>query len=400
MGLMAVLVGLTTLLIVEHLPTLDEGDSDAEVEPSLDLRLGSFADLPGWNADSLEGFRSAFLRSCGVFAKRSESRLLMASGVAGTVGDWRPVCAAVEGIADGAGGSELRRILAEYLQPWAAFDHDQDLALLTGYYEASLAGSRTRTDRFSTPLYRRPADLVAVDLGEFREDLRGRRLAGRVVGGRLNPYSDRRELEEGALENRGLELAWVDDAVDAFFLHIQGSGRVDLDNGDFLRVGYAAQNGHPYFAIGRELVKRGEMIVEEVSMQSIRAWLAANPDEASALMQSNPSYIFFRELRGEGPIGSQGVALEPRRSLAVDRRFLPLGIPVWLDGTAPAPDPGIADRILQRLVVTQDTGGAIRGPLRGDVFWGYGPEAEEIAGRMRNEARFWLLLPKDRVPVG
>ena len=199
--------------------------------------------------------------------------------------------------------------------------------------------------------------------------------------------------------DRDLELVWVDDAVAAFFLHIQGSGRVELADGDTMRVGYDGQNGHAYTAIGRELVARSELALEEVSLQSIRAWLQDHPESAEEIMNTNRSFVFFRELRGEGPVGSQGVALTPRRSLAVDRRFLPLGVPMWIDATAPSAALGEPDRPLRRLMVSQDTGGAIRGPVRGDVFWGHGPEAEQIAGRMKHQGRVWVLLPAGVEPA-
>jgi membrane-bound lytic murein transglycosylase A len=240
------------------------------------------------------------------------------------------------------------------------------------------------------PLYRTPPDLVTADLGLFRPAFAGERIAGRVDGTALKPYAKRAEIERGALAGRGLELVWVDDAADAFFLHIQGSGRVTLEDGSVVRVGYAGGNGHAYTAIGRELARRGVMAPEDVSMQSLRAWLANNPDEAQALMEVNDSYVFFRILEGEGPLGSQGVVLTPGRSLAVDARFLPLGAPVWLATT----DPVDAARPLRRLTVAQDTGGAIRGPARADLFWGHGADAAERAGRMRQEGELYLLLPR------
>ncbi|HEX6977888.1 MAG TPA: MltA domain-containing protein, partial [Alphaproteobacteria bacterium] len=204
------------------------------------------------------------------------------------------------------------------------------------------------------------------------------------------------EIDEGALEGRNLELVWVADPIDAFFLHIQGSGRVRLADGSTIRVGYAAQNGHPYLAIGRPLIDRGAIPKDKVSMQSIRAWLAANPDEAERIMWLNASYVFFRELEGEGPLGAQGVPLTPGRSLAVDRRHIPLGAPIWLDTTLPTE----GTPPFRRLMVAQDTGGAIRGPLRGDVFWGHGSDAAERAGRMRSTGRMWILLPRaDAGPV-
>ncbi|MBU2089727.1 MAG: MltA domain-containing protein, partial [Alphaproteobacteria bacterium] len=260
--------------------------------------------------------------------------------------------------------------------------------------EAELSGSLTRTARHTVPLHRRPDDLVMVDLGQFRDELKGQRIAGRVIDGSLKPYESRQQIVGGALDSRRLEILWVDDPVDAFFLQIQGSGRVTLADGRVIRVGYAGQNGHPYVAIGRELIAKGELTRENVSMQSIRAWLAANPGRADEIMNSNPSYVFFRELPGEGPVGAQGVALTPLRSLAVDRRFVPLGTPVWLD--VDHPDSG-APR-LRQLVVAQDVGGAIRGPVRGDLFWGHGKDAADKAGRMKSTGFYYLLLPKALTP--
>jgi membrane-bound lytic murein transglycosylase A len=375
-----------------RLPPAVEEEEEAPPEPRLVLAPARWEDLAGWAEDDLEGVDEALERSCGVFSKRGPNAAVGEGAWAGAAGDWRALCDAVAG-ADSA--AAVRAALEQTARPWAARNGDREQGLFTGYYEPGLKGRRTPDERFRVPLYRRPPELVEIELGAFREDLRGRRLAGVVQETRLVPFADRAELDEGALAGRGLELVWVDDAVAAFFLHIQGSGRVELEDGSFLRVGYAGQNGHAYTAIGRELVARGVMSVEQVSLQSIRAWLAAHPDEADGLMQVNKSFVFFRELKGEGPIGSQGVALTPRRSLAVDRRFLPLGLPIWLDSTFPA-DEGAAEPVgapLRRLLVAQDTGGAIRGPVRGDVFWGHGEEAEQIAGRMRQEGRWWLLLP-------
>ena len=202
------------------------------------------------------------------------------------------------------------------------------------------------------------------------------------------PFHDRAAIDAGALDGDNLAVVWVDDPVDAFFLHIQGSGRIALADGSELRVGYAAQNGHAYTAVGLILIDDGEVTREAMSMQAIRTWLAANPDRARDLMNRNRSYVFFAVLDGDGPLGSEGVALTPGRSLAVDRRFLPMSVPLWLDSTLPGEQP------LRRLMIAQDTGGAIRGPVRGDVFWGYGEDAADIAGRMKSRGRYYLLLPR------
>jgi membrane-bound lytic murein transglycosylase A len=359
----------------------------------LTLTAVRFADLAGWPDDRHDEALQAFRRSCGVLPEGSGAQPFGhgTSGPAfGTVADWRAPCAAAEGVVDRAGA---RAFFERWFVPYLAANNTEATGLFTGYFEPELHGARRPSGRYQTPLYRRPDDLVMVTLGLFREDLKGRRIAGRVEDGRLRPYDRRGEIEAGSLSGRGLELVWVDDPADAFFLHIQGSGRVVLEDGSVMRVGYAGTNGHVYVAIGRELIARGEMTPDEVTMQSIRAWLGAHPDEAPALMAANPSYVFFRELEGDGPVGAQGVTLTAGRSLAVDRRFIALGVPLWLD-TA---DPVEPERPLRRLMVAQDTGGAIRGPVRGDVFWGFGAAAGERAGRMKGRGRCYLLLPRASV---
>jgi membrane-bound lytic murein transglycosylase A len=369
-------------------------------EERLVLAPASFDDLPGWREDDLSGALPAFLRTCARFLKSPPDTALGSESFSGTAAGWRAACEAAAGVAARPPGDRpeaARAFFEERFQPFAATHNGEPEGLFTGYYEPLLQGRRRRGGRFTVPLYLRPPDLVSVDLGRFREELQGHRIAGRVVDGELVPYPDRRAIEEGALAGRGLELVWVDDPIDAFFLQIQGSGRVRLDDGTEMRVGYADQNGHPYFAIGRDLVDRGALTREEVSMQSIRRWLEENPEPADDVLARNASYVFFRELRGEGPLGAAGVPLTPGRSLAVDRKHWPLGVPLWLDTDAPSPVEGEPDRPLRRLVVAQDTGGAIRGPVRGDVFWGHGEDAAEIAGRMKHPGRLWVLLPRPEV---
>lgn len=270
-------------------------------------------------------------------------------------------------------------------------DGNEPEGLFTGYYESALKGSLTRGGQYQYPLRARPDDLVMVQLGDFREELKGQRIAGRVLNGNLKPYETHGEITAGKLpKSQDKTLVWVDSAVDAFFIQIQGSGMVSMNDGSFMRVGYAGQNGHPYYAIGRELIKRGHLTQRDVSMQSIRAWLEANPEQAQEVMETNKSYVFFRKLDGDGPVGGQGVTLTAERSLAIDQSLIPYGIPVWVDLEHPLPD----QQPIQRLMVTQDTGGAIRGPVRGDFFWGYGADAEYQAGKMKSKGRYWFLIPR------
>lgn len=367
------------------------------------LKPVAFRDLPGWSADDQAAALPALLRTCARFARQPDTTRLPPTpgdaaagdspGVGGTLADWRTACAAAAQV-PANDLAAARAFFETQFRPFHAANNRDTNGLFTGYYEAELRGSRERSETYSVPIYRTPPDLVSVDLSDFSSEFAGRTIAGKVVQGKLKPYDDRATIEKGSLSNRELELIWVDDAVDAFFLQVQGSGRVVMDDGSVARVGYANKNGHIYTAIGRELVKRGAMTPDQVSMQSLRAWLKANPTEAESLMNSNRSYVFFRELAGakpdEGPLGAQSVPLTPERSLAVDRKFVPLGVPVWLD--AGDPDNKNAPR-LRRLLVAQDTGGAIRGPVRGDVFWGWGEPAAQRAGAMRDRGEYYILLP-------
>ncbi len=364
------------------------GEADKAAVP-LVLEPVGYEALPGWDADDHEAVLAAFTLSCERILKRDAADPFGPDKIGGTYGDWQPLCRpVVEGTVEDA-----RAFFEDNFTPHAAsFGGGEETGLFTGYYEAALDGSLTRGGPYQYPLHTRPDDLVMVDLGAFREDLRGRRIAGRVTDGRLRPYEDRAAITAGDWPHTGGEqvLVWVDDPVDAFFLHIQGSGRIKLDDGGEMRVGYAGQNGHVYYAIGRALIESGAVRREDMSMQAIRAWLDRNPHRAQELMNLNPSYVFFRRLDGPGPLGGEGVALTPERSLAIDRSLMPYGMPVWVDIAPPAE----GAPALQRLMVAQDTGGAIRGAVRGDVFWGHGERAEYLAGKMKSEGRYWLLLPK------
>lgn len=268
--------------------------------------------------------------------------------------------------------------------------------LVTGYYEPLLHGARQRGGKFQTPLYGVPDDLVTIDLAATYPELKTMRLRGRLVGKKVVPYATREDIANGGIP--GKELLWVDDAVEAFFLEVQGSGRVVLDGGrETVRVAYADQNGYPYKSIGRYLVDSGEMTVAQASAQSIKSWIDANPARRQELFNANRSYVFFREERlpdaSLGPKGALGVPLTPGRSVAIDAHLLPLGVPVFLSTTQ-----ANSDVPLQRLMMAQDTGGAIRGAVRADFFYGFGHEAQESAGRMKQSGMLWVLLPK-QTPV-
>ena len=350
------------------------------------LMPASFDDLAGWTSDGLGEALAAFKISCTRRLGFADNAPVGPQGMAGTVADWRPPCAAALSI-DERDDAGARGFFEDWFRPYRCANNGATEGLFTGYYEPELRGSRVRGGGFETPLMKRPPDLVAVELGDFRADWRGERIAGRVVDGRLKPYETRAQIEAGALDRLNLGFLWVDDPVAAFFLQVQGSGRIDLPDGSQVRVSFDGQNGWPYVAIGRVMIEHGLIDRESATMPGIRAWLAAHPTETKDILDANPSYVFFRELAGDGPIGSEGVVLTPGRSLAVDTKFLPLGAPFWLDASAD-------DGRIERLLIAQDTGGAIRGPVRGDVFWGHGLDAEQRAGTLRARGSYFLLLPK------
>lgn len=345
-------------------------------EESGALSLLAYKDLPGWSQDAQGQALPAFLKSCAVF-ERKDPDATFSLEQAGRVSDWLWACEKARAVPP-EDDAAARAFFEDAFEPYLA----QGQGLFTGYYEAALNGARSRFGPYQTPLLRVPSDLVSVDLSAFGVSSDKRKIVGKVENARLVPYDDRQTLTSKNLKKEAQALAWVDDPVDAFFLEIQGSGRVTLENGHELRIGYAGQNGHPYAPIGRALLEEGAL-EKPVTMAKIRAWLAQNPERRQEIFNKNPSVVFFKELVEEGPVGAQGVALTPLRSLAVDPRFVPLGTPVWLASEKHA-----------RLVVAQDTGGAIKGPVRGDLFWGHGPQAETGAGEMQESGTYFLLLPR------
>jgi membrane-bound lytic murein transglycosylase A len=365
--------------------------------PVFELSAIGFGQLEGWTNSNPAKALQAFRRSCTALLDRAADAPLGGAGYAGTVADWEPACrqAAATLPSDSDG---VRAFFEGAFVPYR-ISQAHAPSLFTGYYEPELKGSRTRHGPYQAPLYAVPPDLVRRDMGVFRDTLAGRMMERMMMVGmmmRFVPYPARADIEQNGIP--GQPLFYVDDPVDAFFLQIQGSGRVVLDDGTTVRAAYAGQNGQPYTAIGAVLLMRGELTREEISLQSIRAWLEAHPEEAREVMNANASYVFFNEQPiGDpalGSTGAEGVPLTPEASLAVDRSVHALGVPIWLEGSAPDPDPSNPDRRWDSLVVAQDTGGAIKGVVRGDVYWGYGAAAGTIAGRMKHQGRMNVLLPR------
>ena len=387
-ALALILIGGSVWLALSFLEKPDSKDK------GLLFQKTSFTDIAIWTEIDTAGTVTAFQKSCTAILRMPPARPMPGAKIAGTAGGWHAACSALEGIRGDT--QSAKAYFEKYFQPYAVIAANGDTGKFTGYYEPVLRGSFEKKDTYQIPLLARPDDLVMVDLGAFRSDLKGRRIAGSVVGGRLQPYASRTEIEKGTLDSRAMPIVYVDSAIDAFFLHIQGSGRVRMEDGSLLRVGYHAQNGHPYTSIGRYMRDMGYLSPDNISMQSIRAWLQDNPDKVSEVLHKNRSYVFFRKQEGsDGPFGSAGVALTPGYSLAVDRVHLAMHLPIILSSSHPDPaDRAGMPHALNRLMIAQDTGGAIRGEIRGDVFWGHGNRAEEIAGRMANQGKYWILLPK------
>lgn len=307
-----------------------------------------FEELDGWRDDTHAEALSVFLRTCDLI----------------DAPDWRPICALA---ADTPQDDASARSFFELLFKPVVIGSPP--ALFTGYFEPELAGSTVRTPRFAYPIYRRPPELAD----------------GQA-------YHTRASIDGGALAGRGLELAWLDDPIDVYFLQVQGSGRIRMSDGSVIRVGYAGANGQPYRSIGQEMVRRGSHRMDEVSAQEIRAWVRRNPAAGRELMHTNPSFVFFRKIgdltADQGPIGAMGRSITTMRSVAIDPAFTPLGAPVWIEKDGRSP--------IRRLMTAQDTGGAIKGAQRADIFYGTGAEAGDAAGTVKDAGRMVLLLPIDR----
>jgi membrane-bound lytic murein transglycosylase A len=335
-----------------------------------------WSSLDSWNADSQSDAWAGFLRSCQKLAREQ----------------WHEVCALAENSGN-LSDAEVREFFESNFEVRPVYAQGgETLGLITGYYEPLLQGSWDRTEEYRYPLYSVPQDLLVVDLGGVYPQLKGLRLRGKLVGNKVVPYYDRAQLDDDQALLEGTEILWVNSPVDLFFLHVQGSGLVQFADGSITAVGYAEQNGHPYQSIGRVLVSMGELDKENVTLFTIREWLKSNPDRLNEVLSKNPSYVFFelRDARADGPKGALNVALTPRRSIAVDRNVIPLGAPVWLQTTLPDE----AQSPLNRLMLAQDTGGAIKGHVRADVFWGRGDEAEKMAGLMKQPGELFVLLPR------
>ncbi len=340
------------------------------------LQPAKLDDLKGLLGDDLVAAWPAWLQSCTRLIKRAE---------------WEPACAAATQISQ-PDNAKIIDYLSTHFDVYQAQNEDGTTeGLVTGYYQPLLKGSRHQSAQYPYPLYREPDDLITVELADTYPELQFKRVRGQLKGKKLVPYRTRAEIDTKPSPLAGSEIFWIDDIIDVFFLQIQGSGVVQLENGEQVQVGYANQNGHSYESIGRILVKRGDLKLHQASMRGIKNWARKNLDKLQDLLNSNPSYVFFRELPEglPGPLGALGVPITAERSIAIDRKFIPLGAPVFLSTTQPN-----SNKPLQQLMVAQDTGGAIKGGVRADFFWGAGDKAGAKAGSMKQKGQMWVLLPK------
>lgn len=351
---------------------------------ALRVKPVAFSTLPGWNRDDHAQAFAAFLRSCQKI-RRGRDTLAKA-------------CRTAKRLPKNLTDRRAKAFFESYFTPHKVRSGRR--GLLTGYYEPELLGSRVRTRKFNVPLYRRPADLVGLHTSRLRRAARRAGLPRKMTyakrtGRGLRPYLTREQIERGGLDGRHLEMVWLADPVDAFFLHIQGSGQIVLPDGSRMRIGFDGKNGYGYSSVGKALVRSKLIPRNKVSLDSVKSWLRNNPRQGRKAMWHNKSFIFFRELPGHsqslGPIGAQGISLIGGRSLAVDRRHYRLGLPIFLSVPNFRKD---GNRNLHRLMIAQDTGTAIKGARRGDIFWGSGDEAGHIAGRTYHKGEFYVLLPR------
>ena len=372
-------------------PEVEASATASTGDDVLTLRAVRFADLPGWSQDRHAEAIPALLASCEKIASLPDRAPLGVSRSGGRARDWRAACAAARRLP--AGDDRAARAFFESaFRPYAALGKAGPTGKLTGYHVQALRGSRTRHGRFQVPLFARPPDLVSVELGDFVPDGRGRRIWGRVDNGRLVPYPTRAELRRLPVDEKQV-VVWVDDPVDAVFAEIQGSGVVALEEGGTLWIGFAGKNGHKFRGVGGILRRMGELQPGEGTMQGIRAWFAAHPDRYHEIVDQNPAKVFFQVSPRAGAIGTQGVVLTARRSMAVDRAVIAFSTPLWVETRVKLHGARRAAP-WRHLLIAQDTGGAILGPVRGDIYWGDDAEAAEVAGRTGGPGRIWLLLPR------
>lgn len=353
-----------------------------------------FSRLPGWGSTDILPSFTVFKASCHVFLNTQPEHPVGNDHIHLTAQDWFPACRAAEQLPLPHTSNQIHDFFQTWFEPIEFVNNKPISGLFTGYYVPAYRGSLTKSSTYPIPIYGVPRDLITVPLKAFNPDFKRQKpLVGRLKGHRLVPYYTTKAIDKGAISETAPVIAWVASRIDRLFLQIQGSGIIKLADHSLLNLQYAAQNGAPYTAIGAVLIQQGIMKKEVVSMQRIRRYLEAHPDQIKPILHKNKSFVFFKPSKETGALGTQGIALTPGYSIAVDSNWVPLGVPIWLNTTVPTPHHQNATP-MQRLLIAQDTGGAIRGPVRGDVFWGSGTQAASIAGKMKQSGSYWVLLPR------
>ncbi len=370
--------------VIEPKPIEVNPDAKVVADYSL-LKPAKWEEIDGLMEDDLSAAWGAWLQSCTTLKNKPQ---------------WQLACNTAKTLIKPNNAAIIAYLTAQFDVYSATNSEGSQTGLITGYYEPLLQGSRKQSAQYPYPLYRQPNDLVTVELADIYPELKFKRIRGKLIDSKngskkLIPYMTRAQIEASPSPLAGNEIVWIDDIIDVFFLQIQGSGLVNLDNGQQVHVGYADQNGHAYHSIGRLLIERKALTADQASMQGIKNWARNNLDQLRDLLNSNPSYVFFRELPADlpGPLGALGVPITAERSMAIDPKYIPLGAPLFLATTQPN-----STKPLKRLMMAQDTGGAIKGGTRADFFWGAGDAAGKQAGAMKQQGKIWVLLPKGYQP--
>ncbi len=359
---------------------------------AITVKQAKFDQLPGWKTAQLKPSLAAFRLSCRTLLKQDPEKWAGSQHIAFKIKDWQPACSKAMSL-ESPSEVAIKAFFQTWFTPVEFYQGKPMRGLFTGYYLPLLHGSLNKTEQYTVPLYGLPSNLVTANLGLFKPELKNKRIYGHLVGKNLVPFYTREEINKGAIHNTATVLFWLDNPMDRSFLEIEGSGVIELPDGKQVYIGYAGENGAAFSSIATILIKQGLMTPDMASSEHIKHYLNDHPEDINRVLNQNKSFIFFRQLPTHAAIGAQGVALTKGYTLAVDPNWIPYGTPTWLSTTIPTKN-GSNTTPFNRLMVAQDTGGAIRGTVRGDVFWGAGKKATFIANHMQAQGRYWLLLPR------
>lgn len=352
----------------------------------------SFSHLPNWQtSDETQAF-NAFRQSCHEILNRDPQSPFSKLTQSGNNHQWQDICLAADDITN-PNQTNTKQFFEQWFIPYYVFNNFNSQGLFTGYYLPELQVSHTKDQNYTTPIYAVPHDLIKVNLGLFNPLFNGKYIVGQLKNNTLAPYPDRTAINNGSIPENTNVIAWANNPIDVFFAQIQGSAIIDFPDHQQLLIGYDADNGHQYTAIGKVLLENHYLSKQDVSLQSIRTWLLQHPNQINDILNQDKSYVFFRVIGSGGPTGKEGIPLTPRGSLAIDNNYIPLGVPIWLNTNIPQMNNDQFSPFNQ-LLIAQDVGGAIKGIVRGDVYWGSGDEAAYIAGHMKSKGKYWMLLPK------